>query len=377
MDNQRPRSTIRTLLIPLLLGVILTSCVVIVFALLTRSPNSRLNPIEALVLRAQLAAKGQALEKAAGTDSKPQRFVVGKGDNATTIAAKLASQGFITDTDLFRNYVRYYGMDSQLQAGTYFLRKTFTIPELATALTNAGASTVTVQVIEGWRMEEIARAIDANPMLAFKGADFLRLAGPGATVPPEFALRVGLPAGRSLEGFLFPATYELPADAPADELISRMLQNFDAQFTDQMKADAAAQGLTIYQAVTLASIVEREAVVADERPLIAGVYLNRLRKPMTLDADPTVQYPLGNSRDSSTWWQKITVADYRGVNSPYNTYLHQGLPPGPIANPGLASIRAVIYPQPSEFIYFRASCSNDGRHRFARTLEEQQANACS
>jgi UPF0755 protein len=214
-------------------------------------------------------------------------------------------------------------------------------------------------------------------MLAFKGADFLRLVGPGAVVPPEFALRVGLPAGRSLEGFLFPATYELPADAPADELVARMLQNFGAQFTDQMKVDAATHGLSIYQTVTLASIVEREAVVADERPLIAGVYLNRLRKPMTLDADPTVQYPLGNSRDSTTWWQKITVADYRGVNSPYNTYLHQGLPPGPIANPGLASLRAVIYPQPSEFIYFRASCANDGRHRFARTLEEQQANACN
>jgi UPF0755 protein len=377
MSNQRPRSVIRTLIIPLLLGIIVTSCVVTVITVLTRSPNSRLNPIEAVILRVQLATKGQALQKAAGTDSKPQRFVVSKGDNASAIAAKLASQGFITDTDLFRNYVRYYGMDAQLQAGTYFLRKTYTIPELATALTNAGASTVRVQVIEGWRMEEIARAIDTNPMLAFTGADFLRLAGPGATMSPEFAVRVGLPAGRSLEGFLFPATYELPADAPAEELISRMLQNFEAQFTDQMKLDAAAQGLTIYQVVTLASIVEREAVVADERPLIAGVYLNRLRKPMTLDADPTVQYPLGNSRDSTTWWPTITVTDYRGVNSPYNTYNHQGLPPGPIASPGLASIRAVIYPQSSEFLFFRASCANDGRHRFARTLAEQQANACN
>jgi UPF0755 protein len=204
----------------------------------------------------------------------------------------------------------------------------------------------------------------------------LRLAGRGAVVPPEFAARVGLPLGSSLEGFLFPATYTLPADAPADELINRMLQNFNAQVTDQMKADAAKQGLTLYQAVTLASIVEREAVVADERPLIAGLYLNRLRKSMTLDADPTVQYPLGNTRDPATWWPQISVDDYRNVNSPYNTYLNPGLPPGPIANPGLSSIRAVIYPQASEYLYFRATCTGDGRHKFAATLAEQQANAC-
>jgi hypothetical protein len=150
----------------------------------------------------------------------------------------------------------------------------------------------------------------------------LKLAGPGASVPADFAARVGLPAGRSLEGFLFPATYTLPADAPADELISRMLQSFSAQVTDQMKADAQAQGLTLYQVVTLASIVEREAAVADERPLIAGVYLNRLRKPMSLDADPTVQYALASKTSApATWWPPITVEDYRGVVSPYNTYL--------------------------------------------------------
>jgi UPF0755 protein len=374
--TQRLWPVIRNLLIPLILGTLLIGCVVIAIVLLTRPANSRLNPLESLVLRITLSARNDALKKPAGSDPTPLRFVVGKGDTASTIAEKLISQGLISDADLFRNYVRYYGIDAQLQAGTYFLRKTYTIPEIALALTNAGASTVTVQVIEGWRMEEIARAIDANPSLAFKGADFLRLAGRGAVVPPEFAARVGLPLGSSLEGFLFPATYTLPADAPADELINRMVQNFNAQVTDQMKADAAKQGLTLYQAVTLASIVEREAVVADERPLIAGLYLNRLRKSMTLDADPTVQYPLGNTRDPATWWPQISIDDYRNVNSPYNTYLNPGLPPGPIANPGLSSIRAVIYPQASEYLYFRATCTGDGRHKFAATLAEQQANAC-
>ncbi len=370
------RLLIRNLLIPVLLGVALLSCVVIAFVVLRKPVNNHLNPVESFALQILLSTRNQALQAAAGTDPKPIRFVISKGDNASTIAGNLLAQGFITDADLFRNYVRYYGIDAQLQAGTYFLKKTFIIPQIAQVLINAGASTVTVQVIEGWRLEEIVRAIDGNPMLAFTGADFLKLAGPGAVVPPEFAARVGLRPGQSLEGFLFPATYTLPADAPADELVTRMLANFDAQFTDQMKADAQAQNLTIYQVVTLASIVEREAMVPDERPVIAGVYLNRIKASMTLDADPTIQYALGNSRDPSTWWPKITVQDYRSVQSPYNTYLNPGLPPGPIANPGLASIIAVVHPQPSSYLYFRTTCTGDGRHKFAVTFAEQQANAC-
>jgi UPF0755 protein len=372
----RSRPLIRNLLIPVLLGTALVSCVVIAFVVLRKPVNNTLNPVESFVLQIMLATRNQALQAPGGADPKPTRFVISKGDSAGMIGANLLAQGFIKDADLFRNYVRYYGIDAQLQAGTYFLRKTFTIPQIAVVLTNAGASTVTIQVIEGWRLEEIARAIDANPMLAFRGADFLKLAGPGAVVSQEFATRVGLTPGKSLEGFLFPATYTLPADAPADELIVRMLDNFDAQFTEQMKADAQAQNLTIYQVVTLASIVEREAVVPEERALIAGVYLNRLKASMTLDADPTIQYALGNSRDSSTWWPKITVDDYRGVKSPFNTYLNRGLPPSPIANPGLASINSVVHPQASQFLYFRASCDGDGRHKFAVTLQEQAANAC-
>ncbi len=156
-----------------------------------------------------------------------------------------------------------------------------------------------------------------------------------------------------------------------------MLQTFDQQVTDQMKADAQKAGLSLYQVVTLASIVEREAVVADERPLIAGVYLNRLHQSMTMDADPTVQYALASSTPNPTnWWPNITVADYQGVISPYNTYRNKGLPPGPIANPGLSSIQAAIYPQASNYLYFRATCTGDGRHKFAQTLAEQQANAC-
>jgi UPF0755 protein len=374
---QRLWPTVRNILIPMTLAVGLLACVMSAFLLIrVRSESAHLNPVEALALRVMLANQDKALATAGGTDPKPVRFVVGKGDSASTIAANLLGQGFIKDADLFRNYARYYGVDAKFQAGTYFLKKTYTIPEIAKLLTNAGASTVTVQVIEGWRIEQIADAVDANPSLLFRGPDFKRLVGQGAPVSDEFRQRVGLPVGQSLEGFLFPSTYLLPADAPADELVTRMLQQFNTQVTDQMSADARARGLSIWQIVTLASIVEREAVVDDERPRIAGVYLNRLLKGMNLDADPTIQYALGNTRQLGNWWPNITQTDYQGVKSPFNTYLSSGLPPGPIANPGIASIRAVIYPESTPYLYFRASCDNDGRHRFAQTLAEQYANAC-
>jgi UPF0755 protein len=257
-------------------------------------------------------------------------------------------------------------------------------------LSSPEKTTVTVRIIEGWRLEEVIQAIDANLDLAFRGADVLLLVGPGgealSAAVKDFVARAGLPPGRSLEGFIFPATYALPACSTAEDFVARILQTFDQQATGQMRADAKDKGLTLYQVITLASIVEREAVVPEERPIIASVYLNRFNNsrkakpdsaiPTTLDADPTVQYALGNTRNPATWWPPITFQDYRSVVSPYNTYLNAGLPPGPIANPGLSSIQAVINPQATSYVYFRASCDGDGRHRFAVTFQEQLANGC-
>jgi UPF0755 protein len=156
-----------------------------------------------------------------------------------------------------------------------------------------------------------------------------------------------------------------------------MVLNFEDKVTLQMRADAAARATSVYEIVTIASIVEREAVVADERPLIASVYLNRLAQGMKLEADPTVQYAMGFQADTEQWWNLyLTQADYYEVDSPYNTYLYDGIPPGPIANPGLDSIMAVIYPAESPYIFFRAACDGSGRHNFAETFEEHVANGC-
>jgi UPF0755 protein len=372
---------VRILIIPALLGVALIACAIIAYFALNRAPNPRLNPIEAVVLRAALTSHEKDLKVPAGTNNRPECFSVNPGDNATTIGANLSTAGFVKDAELFRQYVRYYGLDAQLQAGVFSLRQTLTIPEIAQTLTNVGTNTVTFQVIEGRRLEEIGEIIDrTTPALAFTGQDFLQLVGRGGgninSTVQDFAARWGIPVGKSLEGFLFPDTYVLPACAKADELVARMLSNFDTRLGNQMTADAKAQNLTPYQVIILASIVEREAVIADERPTIASVYLNRLRKPMKLDADPTIQYALGNTRDASTWWPKLTVEDYQNIKDPFNTYINTGLPPGPIASPGLSSIQAVLHPATTNFIFFRATCAQDGRHNFAITLEEQTANAC-
>ena len=152
-----------------------------------------------------------------------------------------------------------------------------------------------------------------------------------------------------------------------------MLANFDRRFTPEMRQMAAERRMTIYQVVTLASIVEREAVIAEERPIIAGVFLNRLAKGMTLDACPTVQYALGYQEETGQWWKTpLSLEELDQVNSPYNTYLHPGLPPGPICNPGLASILAVLQPAETDYLYFLAK--GDGSHAFAKTFEEHLQN---
>ena len=165
----------------------------------------------------------------------------------------------------------------------------------------------------------------------------------------------------------------MPFDITTDALIKLFLDTFDQRVTDQMRQQAATSKRTFYEELTLASIVEREAASASERPIIASVYLNRLQKKMYLQADPTVQYAMGYQAASKQWWKSpVTLDEYQHVNSPYNTYLHPGLPPGPICNPSLASIMAVLQPAQTDYLFFLGK--GDGTHVFAKTLEEQLQN---
>lgn len=224
----------------------------------------------------------------------------------------------------------------------------------------------TISVPEGWRREQIAEAISAAQTM-FTGGDFLSVTNPGASAPFDFVME--RPAGASLEGFLFPGTYTVQNDTTAEQFRDMQLSAFAANVTPQMRADAAAQGVTFYQALTIASVIQREVRSPDTQKLVASVLYNRYRDGNRLAATVTVQYALGGP---GNWWPRVTGEGLK-VDSPYNSYTLPGLPPGPIDSPGLSAILAAIYPAQTDFYYHTQACDGSGE-AFAVTYEEHLAN---
>ncbi len=295
-------------------------------------------------------------------------FTIQSGDSAASVGARLQRLGLVNDADLFRLLARARGVETRLEVGDYQLQRGMSMDEILAALQHGRAKTVTVRVIEGWRIEETAAALQKNTSV--RSADFVAAAKAG---PFSFAFLKDRPANSTLEGFLFPDTYDVPADASAEQIISLMLTNFDKKVGSELWSKASAQGLTGYQLLSVASIVEREAQKPDERATIASVYLNRLKRGMKLEADPTVQYAMGYQSSTGMWWKTpVSLEEYSTVDSAYNTYLKMGLPPTPICSPGIGAIRAAFEPAKTEFLFFLAR--GDGSHVFARTFEEHQAN---
>lgn len=343
-------------------------------ALFVVSGGQPVDFIQTSLIRIRLAGRTADLNRSVGNDTTPVRFTIEPGSTPRTIANDLYANRLILDRDLFVDYVRANDIDVQLEAGTYFLNRAQTLMEIAHALTDSRSSQFLFRILEGWRIEEIAEVIDDNPYFGFSGVEFLAAVGPTASFDPAFVAYADIPAGASLEGFLFPDTYQLPAQVTPVMLRDILTQQFIQQVGTELDSTADAQGMSLYEVVTLASIIQREAVHSDEDPRIASVYRNRLRDGMRLEADPTVQYPIGHS---GAWWPQITQAEYTSVSSPYNTYLNFGLPPGPIANPGISAIRAAVHPEETPYYYFRANCDGSGYHTFAITFEEHVANECS
>jgi UPF0755 protein len=339
------------------------------------SPN--LNPIERLYLQTYLAARAEELQEAAGSGVTAVPFTVDTGQSANDITASLVTAGLLNNAELFLNYLRYFGLDSHLEAGDFLIDPTLTIPELAATLTDAQAREITLRFIEGWRLEEMANYLQQTQPAAINADEFQAIAQRQTPFDlSRYDFLASLPPEATLEGFLFPDTYQIPLDADAAYLVDLMLTNFGERVTPEMRQAFGAQGLALREAVTLASIVHREAVLAEERPLIAGVFLNRLRTDTLLQADPTVQYAVGYQPDALTWWKNpLSLADLQ-LDSPYNSYLYSGLPPGPIASPGLDSLQAVANPTLTDFIFFVANCDGNtpGSHTFSVTYEEHLAN---
>lgn len=317
-----------------------------------------------------------ALQQPYSDSAEVVPFRVEPGTPARQIALNLAEAGLIQDARLFEAYVRTQGIAQRLEAGDYALRPNMTPVEIAQILQNAQAASLRVTIPEGWRLEQVADVLEGQGL--FPASDYR-----AATQTPQpfwdaYPFLRAKPLDATLEGYLFPDTYQLPAaDPQAVDLVRRQLDNFQARVVpvyDAARAEGATD-LDLHTVLILASIVEREAVVADERAAIAGVYLNRLAVGMRLEADPTVQYAMGYQPATGQWWKTpVSLAEYSEVNSPYNTYLYGGLPPGPIASPGLGPIQAVLAPEQHDYFYFVATADGTGSHVFARTWDEHVEN---
>ena len=332
--------------------------------------------LEQFYLEGYLASRADQLAEPAGAGTTPVAFTIDAGQNADDITANLAASGLVNDTQLFLNYVNYYGLDAQLQAGNYQLSPTMTIPEIAATLTRAVADEIVLRFLEGWRAEEMVAYLETLQPANIDSQQFLAIVERRQQFDlTPYAFMASHPEGATLEGFLFPDTYRLPLDADAGYLVNLMLQTFGERVTPTMRQLIGSRGLSIREAVTLASIVEREGVLNEERATIASVFYNRLALDMKLEADPTVQYAVGYDASNDTWWKSPLFQSDLAFDSPYNSYLYTGLPPGPIANPGLSSLRAVAEPAQTQFIFFVADCSGDapGSHNFSQTYEQHLA----
>lgn len=297
---------------------------------------------------------------------QPVNFEVLPGESAAQVAARLETDGLVRDADAFRTYLIYSGLDLTLQSGRHQLSPAMTAIEIARAMQDATPNQGTLVVLPGWRMEEIAAALPTTGLAALP-EDFLR----AAQNPPR--VLGWLPDDAPAEGFLFPGTYTLPRGIPAEAIVEMMMKNFALYLSPELAQGFSAQGLGVYEAVIVASIVQREAVIDDEKPQIASVYLNRIRIGMRLQADPTVQYAIGHP---GTWWKSPLLLSDLQAPSPYNTYLNNGLPPTPIANPSLLALQAVAFPAETPYFFFRAACDGSGRHNFAETFEQHLQNGC-
>lgn len=374
----------RWLLRGLLLLVLLCVCGVSVVLLYGRwlgsdvlaGDGSDLGAVQRLYLQYYLSNHAQALQQPAGVGETAVDFTVAPGETADAIAANLVDAQLLNDQELFLNYIRFYGLDAEIEAGEFLLSPQATIPELAQALTDAAAQALTLRFIEGWRVGQMADYLAQNQVASIDTDDFLAIVERRLPFDlSRYDFLTSHPPDATLEGFLFPDTYHVPPEADAAFVVDMMLRNFGNRVTPAMRQAYGTRGLSLREAVTLASIIEREAVVPAERPLMAGVFFNRMAQGIKLQADPTIQYALGYQSETGQWWKSpLSQADLE-LDHPYNTYVYAGLPPGPIANPGLASLQAVAEPAQTEFIFFVVDCTaGDGSHLFSVTYEEHLSN---
>jgi len=314
-------------------------------------------------IRALVADRiGSEPDLAKDPNAESRTFVISRGETAGSIAQRLQEAGFIRSALAFTYLLYDTGREASLQSGTYTISAALTPRDLARVFEKAPSEQAVLRIIEGWRLSETAAAVNkAFPSIS--ADEFMKAAIVGQR---QNTVLAGMPADTSLEGFLFPDTYFFKPSATATQIVDTLLDQFELRVGQSLRQAAVDRKTTIYDIVKLGSIVEREARDRKESATIAGVYTNRLDIGMKLDADPTVQYALGD-------WKELSLADLE-VDSPYNTYRVAGLPPTPICSPGAAALEGAAKPERNPYFYFVAKNDGTGDHAFAKTIEEHEAN---
>jgi UPF0755 protein len=301
-----------------------------------------------------------------------ENFTIQPGASVTNIAMDLKSMGLIRSWKALRNFIIYKGYDTQLKAGDFSLSNQLTAVQIAEAILSTYSAEVPFYIYPGWRAEEIAAALPTSGIEADPEAFLAVVSNPSSLSLPE-----SLQGLTTLEGFLFPGNYTIPRAISPEELALTFIARFNQIVTPDIQTSLEVHGLSFQQAITLASIIQRETFDDNERSLMASVFYNRLAAGIKLETDPTVQYSLGYGASWGGWWKTPLAISDLSTPSEFNTYIIPGLPPAPIANPDLPSILAVASPAQSEYYYFRANCDQSGSHVFSRTFEEHLAYSCN
>jgi UPF0755 protein len=337
------------------------------------SPNPALSPSQRLRYPIELFLHKQELfTPSGGTESEPLDFDIASGEPVSSISARLEEMTLIPDAALFSHLLIYTGLDTSIQSGRFKISKAKSPVEVAVMLADPTAVLIPFSVLPGWRLEEIADSVKTYNF-PFTGADFLT----AAENPTSIGIEPALEGAVTLEGMIPPGITYVNKVIGLSDFITSILEKSTERITPEIGQAFQARGLTEYQAVILASIVQREAVQESEMGTIASVFLNRLNQGMKLESDPTVQYALGYHTAGGTWWKNPLSLDDLRVNSPYNTYLFGGLPPTPISSPSQEALSAVAFPEQTNFIFFQAKCDGSGYHNFAVTYEEHVSNSCN
>lgn len=324
-----------------------------------------------IVIAAGIGYGWNAMQPTAASDQVVP-YTLKQGTSTATVADELAQNGLIKNALAFKVYLKMKSEGSEFKAGDYEFTPGLTYDQIITKLDNAEVvvpKKMKFTIPEGYTVTQIA---DKLSEAGYVDRDaFMKLVDDPSSL--KLAQELKVPTGdgilHPLEGYLFPATYDLPIESTESDIIANMLlaTRTKLRSIDNLDAQLKERNLTVHQLLTEASLVEREVVVPEERAQVAGVIDNRLKQKMKLQIDATVQYALGKQKD------RLLYSDLK-IDSPYNTYLHEGLPPGPIANPGLDAIKAALAPEASEYLYYVTKKDGTGGHLFAKTYQEHLKN---